>query len=66
MSIQAYAGLERSRGPLNVALHVRFPAELASFVKTTALVEGVTESTVLRFALEQWATTQGFNQDNCS
>ncbi|QNJ13967.1 hypothetical protein SynA18461_01323 [Synechococcus sp. A18-46.1] len=46
-------------------LHARFPEPIVSFVKTTALVEDVSDSTVLRFALEQWATAQGFSE-NCS
>ena len=65
MSIQAFARYERHNGPMNAVLHARFPEPIVSFVKTTALVEGVSESTVLRFALEQWATAQGFSE-NCS
>ena len=41
-------------------LHARFPRELAVFLRTAALTEGVTESTVIRFACEQWAKTQGY------
>ena len=50
---------------MNAVLHARFPEPIVSFVKTTALIEGVSESTVLRFALEQWATAQGFSE-HCS
>ena len=56
MSIQTFARHEKRNGPMNAVLHARFPEPIVSFVKTTALVEGVSESTVLRFALEQWAT----------
>ena len=65
MSIQAFARHEKHNGPMNAVLHARFPEPIVSFVKTTARVEGVSESTVLRFALEQWATAQGFSE-HCS
>ena len=65
MSIQAFAKREKYQGPMTSVLHARFPEPIVSFVKTTALVEGVSDSTVLRFALEQWATAQGFSE-NCS
>lgn len=65
MLIQAFAKHEKHNGPLNAVLHARFPEPIVSFVKTTALIEGVSESTVLRFALEQWATAQGFSE-HCS
>ena len=65
MSIQTFARYEKHNGRMNAVLHARFPKPIVSFVKTTALVEGVSESTVLRFALEQWATAQGFSE-NCS
>ena len=61
MSIQAFAKREKHQGPMTSVLHARFPEPIVSFVKTTALVEGVSDSTVLRFALEQWATAQGFS-----
>ena len=65
MSIQTFARREKRQGPLSAVLHARFPEPIVSFVKTTALVEGVSESTVLRFALEQWATAEGFSE-HCS
>ena len=65
MSMQAFAIHEKHNGPMNSVLHARFPEPIVSFVKTTALVEGVSESTVLRFALGQWATAQGFSE-HCS
>ena len=65
MSIQAFARREKHQGPMTSVLHARFPEPIVSFVKTTELVEGVSDSTVLRFALEQWATAQGFSE-NCS
>ena len=63
MSIQAFARHEKHNGPMTSVLHARFPEPIVSFVKTTALVEGVSESTVIRFALEQWATAQGFSKN---
>ena len=65
MTIQTFAKREKRQGPLSAVLHARFPEPIVYFVKTTALVEGVSDSTVLRFALEQWATAQGFSE-NCS
>ena len=65
MSIQAFAKQEKHQGPLTSVLHARFPEPIVSFVKTTALVEGVSDSTVLRFALEQWAAAEGFSE-HCS
>ena len=65
MSIKTFAEREKYQGPKDAVLHARIPGPMLSFVKTTALVEGVSESTVLRFALEQWATAQGFSK-NCS
>ena len=65
MSIQAFAKREKYQGPMTSVLHARFPEPIVSFVKTTARVEGVSESTVLRFALEQWATAEGFSE-HCS
>ena len=65
MSIQAFAKREKHHGPMTSVLHARFPEPIVSFVKTTALVEGVSDSTVLRFALEQWAAAEGFSE-HCS
>ena len=65
MSIRTFARREKHQGPMTSVLHARFPEPIVSFVKTTALVEGVSESTVLRFALEQWATAEGFSE-HCS
>ena len=64
-TVQKFAEKEYLGAPLKTMLHARFPKPIVSFVKTTALVEGVSESTVLRFALEQWATAQGFSE-HCS
>ena len=65
MSIRTFARREKHQGPMTSVLHARFPEPIVSFVKTTALVEGVSDSTVLRFALEQWATAEGFSE-HCS
>lgn len=59
MSIQTFARREKRNGPMNAVLHARLPESIVSFVKTTALIEGVSESTVLRFALDQWARAEG-------
>ena len=63
MSIQTFARREKHNGPMNAVLHARLPESVVSFVKTTALVEGVSESTVLRFALNQWARAEGLTEN---
>ena len=59
-TVREFAEKEYLGAPLNTMLHARFPRELAVFLRTAALTEGVTESTVIRFACEQWAKTQGY------
>jgi hypothetical protein len=43
-------------------VHARFPKPLAVFLKAAALTEGVSESTMVRYAVEQWATAEGFSR----
>ena len=59
-TVREFSEKEYLGAPLNTMLHARFPRELAVFLRTAALTEGVTESTVIRFACEQWAKTQGY------
>jgi len=59
MSVKAFADSEVN-APLDSYLTARFPSELAAFVKTTAAVDGVTESAVVRGVIHSWAVTQGF------
>ena len=47
--------------PLDSCLTARCPSELAAFVKTTAVVDGVTESKVVRGVITAWAKSQGFS-----
>ena len=61
-TVQDFAQKEYLGAPLNTMLHARFPQELAVFLRTAALTEGVSESTVIRFACEQWANTQGYHR----
>jgi len=62
MTLQQYAAKEYRGSPLNTPIHARFPKTLAVFLRSAALTEGVTESTVIRYACEQWANSQGFSR----
>ena len=59
-TVQKFAEKEYLGAPLNTMLHARFPQELAVFVRTAALTEGVSESTVIRYACTQWARAEGY------
>ena len=59
-TVQKFAEEEYLGAPLNTMLHARFPQELAVFVRTAALTEGVSESTVIRYACTQWARAEGY------
>ena len=59
MPLKAFANSD-AKAPLDSYLTARFPSELAAFVKTTAAVDGVTESKVLRGVILNWAKSQGF------
>ena len=60
MPVKAFADSE-VKVPLDSYLTARFPSELAAFVKTTAAVDGVSESKVVRSAILSWAKSQGFS-----
>jgi hypothetical protein len=62
VSIHEFAQQESRGAPLKTMVHARFPKPLAVFLKAAALTEGVSESTVLRYAVEKWATSQGFSR----
>jgi len=62
VSLHEFAEQESRGAPLKTMVHARFPKPLAVFLKTAALTEGVSESTVLRYAVEKWATSQGFSR----
>ena len=59
-TVQKFAEKEYLGSPLNTMLHARFPQELAVFLRTAALTEGVSESTVIRYACTQWAKAEGY------
>ena len=59
-TVQKFAEKEYLGAPLNTMLHARFPHELAVFLRTAALTEGVSESTVIRYACTQWARAEGY------
>ena len=61
-TVQKFAEKEYLGAPLNTMLHARFPQELAVFLRTAALTEGVSESTVIRYACTQWAKAQGYHR----
>ena len=62
MTLRKFAQMEYQGAPLNTMLHARFPKSLAVFLKSAAMVEGVTESTLIRYACEEWASTQGYSR----
>jgi len=62
VTLREFAQQEFRGARLNVIVHARFPKPLAVFLKAAALTEGVSESTVVRYAVEQWATTEGFSR----
>ena len=59
MSVKAFADSE-VKAPLDSYLTARFPSELAAFVKTTAAIDGISESRVVRGVILSWAKSQGF------
>ena len=59
-TVQKFAEKEYLGAPLNTMLHARFPQELAVFLRTAALTEGVSESTVIRYACTQLARAEGY------
>jgi len=61
MTLQEYSRQEFMGAPLTTMVHARFPKPLSIFLRTAALTEGVSESTVIRYACRQWAESQGFN-----
>ena len=61
MTLQEYSRREYMGAPLTTMVHARFPKPLSVFLRTAALTEGVSESTVIRYACRQWAESQGFN-----
>ena len=61
MNLQEYAQQEYKGAPLTMMVHTRFPQPLSVFVKTAALTSNVPESVVIRYAVRQWAESQGFN-----
>ena len=62
-TVQKFAEKEYLGAPLNTMLHARFPRELAVFLRTAALTEGVSESTVIRYACTLWAKTEGYSRE---
>ena len=60
-SLKQFA-VDKHRGaPLRQMFAVRYTQRLATWVKTHAMVHNVSESAVLRHALEQYAVTNGYN-----
>ena len=62
-TVQKFSEKEYLGAPLNTMLHARFPQELAVFLRTAALTEGVSESTVIRYACTQWAKAEGYRRE---
>ena len=60
-SLKLFAVDEHRGAPLRQMFAVRYTQSLATCVKTHAMVHNVSESAVLRHALEQYAVTNGYN-----
>ena len=60
-SLKQFAVDEHCGAPLRQMFAVRYTQRLATWVKTHALVHNVSESAVLRHALEQYAVTNGYD-----
>ena len=60
-SLKQFAVDEHRGAPLRKMFAVRYTQRLATWVKTHAMVHNVSESAVLRHALEQYAVTNGYN-----
>ena len=60
-SLKQFAVDEHRGAPLRQMFAVRYTQRLATWVKTHAMVHNVSESAVLRHALEQYAVTNGYN-----
>ena len=60
-SLKQFAMDEHRGAPLRQMFTVRYTQRLATWVKTHAMVHNVSESAVLRHALEQYAVIHGYN-----
>ena len=60
-SLKQFAVDEHRGAPFRQMFAVRYTQRLATWVKTHAMVHNVSESAVLRHALEQYAVTNGYN-----
>ena len=60
-SLKQFAVDELRGAPLRQMVAVRYTQRLATWVKTHALAHNVSESAVLRHALEQYAVIHGYN-----
>ena len=62
MTSQKQFAVDEHRGaPLRQMFAVRYTQRHATWVKTHAMVHNVSESAVLRHALEQYAVTNGYD-----
>lgn len=62
VTLREFAQQEYMGAPLTEMVHVRISKPLAVFLKATALSEGLSESTVVRFACQQWASSEGYSR----
>ena len=61
MTVHQFAQAEYRQAPLVDAMNCRLPKRLAVFLRTAALVDGVSEAVVMRYALTEWAVRQGYD-----
>ena len=63
MSVKDFAQAEYRGAPLVNQLNCRLPKRLSVFLRTAALIDGVPESTLVRYALTRWAEAQGYDSN---
>lgn len=62
VSLRHFARSEQDCGKLTSPVSTRFPRSLAAFMRTSALVEGVSESSLIRYCCVRWAREQGYTR----
>ena len=60
-SLKQFSVVEQRGAPLRQRLDVRYTQRLATWVKTHAMTHSVSDSTVLRYAVEQYAIANGYD-----
>ena len=61
MKLAEYAENSYKGEPLTNKLFARIPKRLSVWIETAALVEGVSSSVITRYALEKYASANGYD-----